>query len=135
MSFSKKSSFLAFLLLITPSFSYAASQGDACTQANPIKKGIGTNAPEATLDINGEIKHVRTLIEKIFLTPKANQEDLSIDLYGDLAGILKIATKDKTMKDGHHIDRLLKPLVANDNNEKSVKLVAGAGFEPTTFGL
>ncbi len=85
---------------------------------------------------SGEAKeHVRRLIEKIILTPKANKNDLSIDLYGDLAGILRIATEDKTMKEGRITDRLLNPLIANDNNGKSDQMVAGAGFEPTTFGL
>ena len=80
------------------------------------------------------IEHVRTLIEKIILTPKANQKNLSIDLYGDLVGILEFATEDKTMKGGHDT-RLFNPLIANANYEKSVQLVAGAGFEPTAFGL
>ena len=68
------------------------------------------------------------------MTPKANQENLSIDLYGDLVGILEFTTEDKTMKGGHDT-RLFNPLIANVNYEQSVQLVAGAGFEPTAFGL
>ena len=60
-----------------------------------------------------------------------------IDLYGSLAGILKIATEDKSIKNRSINEKRLAGLVANDNysSEPSVQLVAGAGFEPTTFGL
>ncbi|MFQ5470942.1 MAG: hypothetical protein ACE5EH_11655 [Gammaproteobacteria bacterium] len=43
-------------------------------------------------------EHVRALIEKIVLTPRADRDDLSIDLYGDLAGILKISMTNNPMK-------------------------------------
>ena len=66
---------------------------------------------------------IRTLIERIELTPKEYSKELAIDLYGDLAGILSIAS-----------DRD-KPLIANGLSHQQDKLVAGAGFEPTTFGL
>ena len=42
-----------------------------------LKGGQGAEAKE----------HVRGLIEKIVLTPKDGHKELSIDLYGDLAGI------------------------------------------------
>jgi site-specific DNA recombinase len=48
---------------------------------------------------------------------------LEIDPYGDLAGILALAGKE---------DR---PLDQNDQSVQQVKLVAGVGFEPTTFRL
>jgi site-specific DNA recombinase len=82
-------------------------------------------------------EHVRGLIEKIVLTPKAADEDLQIDLYGDLAGILSLSTGEQNMKQDAQKAKRLKTLIANDNQyfEPSVKLVAGAGFEPTTFGL
>lgn len=86
----------------------------------------------------GEAKeHVRGLIEKIVLTPKEGRKELSIDLYGDLAGILKIATEDKAMKNYAVLKRKLERVAVNDNVpfEPSVQMVAGAGFEPTTFGL
>jgi len=35
---------------------------------------------------------LRTLVDKIVLTPKEDNQGLSIDLYGDLAGILNLAT-------------------------------------------
>ncbi|MCG7870525.1 MAG: recombinase family protein [Candidatus Thiodiazotropha lotti] len=83
---------------------------------------------------NGEAKEiVRSLIEKIVLNPVKGKKDLSLDLYGDLAGILSVATQEKTMP-----QKYKRPgkTACNDNNSgPSVKLVAGAGFEPTTFGL
>ncbi len=75
--------------------------------------------------------------QKIVLTPKENSKELSIDLYGDLAGILKIASEDKFMKNKAQKPRRLVKKYANDNflYEPSIKMVAGEGFEPTTFGL
>lgn len=71
------------------------------------------------------------------LTPKDGEDELSIDLHGDLAGILRIASEDKSMKDKGKIEKRLEVMAVNDNDnfEPSVQLVAGAGFEPTTFGL
>ncbi len=73
---------------------------------------------------------VRNLIEKIVLTPKTGEKELSIDLYGDLAGILKIASEDKSMKDIRNEKRPVDG-VANDNTiyRPSVQLVAGAGCQ------
>jgi site-specific DNA recombinase len=84
-------------------------------------------------------QHLRALVEKIVLTPKKQSSDgeaeLSIDLYGDIAGILSIALKEKNMPS--HNEKRLKDKAVNNNTifEPSVRLVAGAGFEPTTFGL
>jgi hypothetical protein len=67
------------------------------------------------------------------LSPVKGEKDLSLDLYGDLAGILSIAAKEKSMP-----QKCKKPgkIASNDNvSGPSAKLVAGAGFEPTTFGL
>ena len=77
-------------------------------------------------------EHLRGLIEKIVLTPHPGREELQIDLYGDLAGILSMAT-DKT---GHQKRERLRNAV-NDNIPEPSKmvLVAGAGLEPATFGL
>ncbi len=82
-------------------------------------------------------QHVRGLIEKIVLTSKEDEEELSIDLYGDLAGILRIATDDKSTKYKSRKEKRLASLIANNNysSEPSVQLVAGEGFEPPTFGL
>lgn len=47
-----------------------------------------------------------------------------IDLHGDLAGILQIATQ-----------KQVRPRTILDSGPNKIALVAGAGFEPTTFGL
>ena len=76
----------------------------------------------------GEAKeHVRALIEKIVLTPREGRKDLSIDLYGDLAGILKIASEGDSMKDLAQKSRRPERKVANDNFsfEPSIQVVAG----------
>jgi site-specific DNA recombinase len=68
---------------------------------------------------------VRKLIDRIELKPVIRQgrNTLSITLYGRLAGILAMATKTKT------------PLDESDAPMKVTKMVAGVGFEPTTFSL
>ncbi len=88
------------------------------------------NAPQAK-------EYLRSLIEKIVLTPKTDREELSIDLHGDLAGILSLATEDSAMSEARKITKRLEKKAVNDNIlfEPSVKLVAGGGFEPPTFGL
>lgn len=81
---------------------------------------------------SGEAReHVRETIEKIVLTPKEGKSEMVIDLYGSLAGILKIATEDKSMKNRSINEKRLAGLVANDNysSEPSVQLVAGAGCQ------
>ena len=64
--------------------------------------------------------HLRSLIGKIVLTPVPGREDLRIDLHGDLAGILKIASQ-KRVRPGKTLD-----LSASGPNK--IVLVAGAGF-------
>ena len=66
-------------------------------------------------------EHLRGLVEKIVLTPKDGKENLQIDLYGDLAGILNIAMEKKDMMKSGILERL-QLLPANDNNEKIGKL-------------
>ena len=114
---------------------------------------------------------VRSLIDKIVITPTNDPEKrLTVDLYGDLAGILSIATnKDKqeitrelskatpkaqeTWITGDRFAKYVDPdsrqdtMVAGvqpalhlsaDSSSKTSKqdtLVAGVGFEPTTFRL
>ena len=106
---------------------------------------------------------LRSLVEKIVLTPKEGEKKLAIDLYGDLAGILSIATNraSTTVQSGAALQaqaRLVAQaqsqfnqlnlhvqdkLVAGARSELGLlmeqnqqdKLVAGVGFEPTTFGL
>ena len=66
---------------------------------------------------------IRSLVDRIELTPDVAGRKLEIDLYGDLAGILGLATN----KGG--------PLDESDPSVQQVKMVAGVGFEPTTFRL
>jgi site-specific DNA recombinase len=42
---------------------------------------------------------IRGLVEKVVLTPEEGKDDLAIDLYGDLAGILEIAAHDNATED------------------------------------
>ena len=69
-------------------------------------------------------EHLRGLIEKIVLTPEPRRDQLRIDLHGDLAGILQIASQ-KQVRPGNTLD----------SGPNKIALVAGAGFEPATFGL
>jgi site-specific DNA recombinase len=62
---------------------------------------------------------IRSLIKEIILTPA--EDELKIDVRGDLAGILAISLKTKTP--------------ATRAGESQLKLVAGARFELTTFRL
>ncbi len=89
-------------------------------------------------DVRGEAHiHLRGLIEKIMLTPMPEQDELAIDLYGSLAGILKIASQENPMNNHTGIKKRLRQIAVNDNysTEPSIELVAGARFELTTFGL
>ena len=68
---------------------------------------------------------VRKLVDRIELSPvvRGGRKSLSVSLYGRLAGILAMATKAKA------------PLDESDASVMVTKLVAGVGFEPTTFRL
>ena len=68
---------------------------------------------------------IRNLIDRIVLTPIEHEgrKTLSIDLHGHIAGILAMAAKTE------------KPPQKSGFSEESIKLVAGVGFEPTTFRL
>lgn len=75
-------------------------------------------------------EHVRGLIEKIVLTPRTGREDLQIDLYGDLAGILDLAAgAEAARKDRLVSDRYRQAV--NDNRVLTTKtaLVAGAPYQ------
>ena len=63
---------------------------------------------------------LRDLIEEIILTP--DNGELRLDLKGELAGILRLASGSR------------KPVARGDGLEQ-IKLVAGRGFEPLTFRL
>jgi site-specific DNA recombinase len=79
---------------------------------------------DALYEINGRdeaFEKVRSLIEKIVLTPV--EGELRIDLHGELAGILSLCNDSK------------KPTSPSERRAEQVKMVAGVGFEPTTFRL
>ena len=103
---------------------------------------------------------IRSLIDKVVLSPAEDEGSLVVDLHGDLAGILTMATgkarKDIVAQlDATLRDTLEKPqdsaviqasqvsqvkLVAGDCNQsilrkKQDQLGAGRGFEPLTFRL
>ncbi len=64
---------------------------------------------------------IRALIDRIVLTPE--EEELRVDLYGELATILQFASGKE------------KPAAEVRDGLAQLKLVAGVGFEPTTFRL
>jgi site-specific DNA recombinase len=66
---------------------------------------------------------IRQLVEAIVLAPDdADPNELKVTLKGDLAGMLAAAKKTKRPPE-------------TDDLLVSIQLVAGAGFEPATFGL
>jgi site-specific DNA recombinase len=65
---------------------------------------------------------IRQLVQSIVLEPNATGDKLKVTLKGDLAGMLSAA---QNAKRSPETDDLL----------VSIQLVAGAGFEPATFGL
>src|SRR5262249_18902877 len=68
---------------------------------------------------------LRTLVDRIVLTPEkiGGKKQLSIDLIGALAGILSLSAGSK------------KAVQITPDGLEQIKLVAGVGFEPTTFRL
>ncbi len=72
-------------------------------------------------------EHLRDLVGKIVVMPEPGRKDLRIDLHGDLAGILRIASQNPV--------RPGKTLNLSASEPNKMALVAGAGFEPATFGL
>ena len=62
---------------------------------------------------------IRSLVDQIVMTPVEGK--IEIDVQGDLAGILMISVQTKNP--------------AGERGGSQVKMVAGAGFEPTTFRL
>ena len=66
---------------------------------------------------------LRELIEKVVLTPNNDRSELIVDLHGDLAGIMSMATNAENSK------------VSNGYDVMVGKLVAEEGLEPPTRGL
>ena len=95
---------------------------------------------------------LRKLIDKIVLTPNEDNSALVIDLFGDLAGILQISEKhgrkiELKPKDAlnsrehseiQQVEKLTTSAKVPENcafQETQGTMVAGVGFEPTTFRL
>ena len=76
---------------------------------------------DATRDEAFEL--LRSLIEEIRLVPKDGQ--LQVELRGELAGILALAAADSRKPGSHSATGLA----------QQIKMVAGEGFEPSTFRL
>ncbi len=76
-------------------------------------------------------EHVRSLIEKIVLSPRTNEDGLQIDLYGDLAGILTIAMENKDMmknsSSGLEESWRLPLLSSNEANKGNLQDSVGSG--------
>jgi site-specific DNA recombinase len=106
-----------------------------------VSKLIETlNLPEHRAEA---VEVVRSLIEKIVLTPDESENRLMSDLHGNLAGILSLSaeTKSRTQLTDSAIDAHKSTLGLEQKCKNApegvsqVKLVAGVGFEPTTFRL
>ena len=83
---------------------------------------------------------IRSLIDKITLTPNKKKESLIVDLHGDLAGILKISAQGQySKKEQKMLFDQITELTENASDtglpDMQDKMVAGVGFEPTTFRL
>jgi hypothetical protein len=85
------------------------------------------------------VRILRSLIDKIVLTPRDDGQHLSVDLIGDLAGILSIATrKDRPVVEKELLK--LQSVMGNDGRKHDAEkdksqenwailaMVAGAGF-------
>ena len=86
---------------------------------------------------------IRSLVEKVVLTPHESENRLVADLHGDLAGILamSVSTKGGRAIDADALARhratlgLIEAATFGMDSAQRIKLVAGAGFEPATFRL
>ncbi|GLO68499.1 hypothetical protein MACH17_34190 [Phaeobacter inhibens] len=103
------------------------------------------NTPERRAEAS---QHLRAMIDKVVLTPNIEGEELTIDLIGDLAGILSVATSSESSRIAAELSKLQhvhqelsgRTTKAPEGALSScstlqVELVAGVGFEPTTFRL
>ena len=95
-----------------------------CTRGWPTsiarRSGASASRLESEESRTGAVEAIRALIEAIVLEPDGDQ--LKITLKGDLAGMLSAARDSKRSPDTGDL-------------MVQIKLVAGAGFEPATFGL
>ena len=78
---------------------------------------------------------LRGLIEKLVLIPHDQCDGYSIDLRGDLAALLDLASGSEASRRGQasRVSGTSDSQVVD--NIEELMLVAGVGFEPTTFRL
>ena len=76
---------------------------------------------------------LRGLIDAIVLTPQGGE--LGIELQGNLAAMLKAAQAQSTGAPMVPLGRWEDERSPGDDDLVQIMLVAGAGFEPATFGL
>ena len=76
------------------------------------------NTQQEAIDI------IRSLIERIVITPGQKRGHPCVELVGGLAAILELAVSEQQ-----------KTAITEDSGVRRVLLVAGVGFEPTTFRL
>ena len=70
---------------------------------------------------------MRSLVDKVIFRPIPEAGGLEVELVGDIAGMVHLAQKSNKNS----------PVsgAVHDEFTRSVKVVAGVGFEPTTFRL
>jgi len=80
---------------------------------------------------------VRALVEKIVLTPDPNSQGLLVDLHGALAALLRLATGQPAhqLKGQPQTQKASELAFEAFDIAEELVLVAGVGFEPTTFRL
>ncbi len=78
-------------------------------------------APRETWTINRLVQPWAGFIDEVRLIPENG--DLRIELKGELAGILSLCDAKK------------RPATSYEERAEQIKVVAGVGFEPTTFRL
>jgi site-specific DNA recombinase len=86
-------------------------------------------ALQAGPDAQEALDAVRRLIERIVLTPVTDGDGFEIELIGEIAAMVRLG-----LTNGRPIPW---PGTAADHDlfQRSVKVVAGTGFEPVTFRL
>ncbi len=94
-------------------------KGGAADRINTKMVGLVQRKKEVEAFLAEAADIIRTLVEDIVLTPVDGK--VEIDVRGDLAGILTLSVQTKNPAGGA--------------GSSQVKMVAGVGFEPTTFRL
>jgi len=80
---------------------------------------------------------VRALVDRIVLTPDPEGGPLTIDLQGAIAALLRLATGRPLLEVARTANTKKVSGVSHEalENIEELVLVAGVGFEPTTFRL